>query len=496
MIPQPTSLVSQSADDVPHLYLWLHGEARKGLEAQLDIRNPFDGSVVATVSLAGKRHADEAVDSAEQALFTLRTMPRHERAKRLLQIANLLKEARTELVDTLILECGKPKGAANQEVDRSIETFTWAAEEARRFTGEQIAMDGLVRGEGYTGYTRREAAGIVLGITPFNFPLNLVAHKVAPALAVGAPVIIKPASATPISALLLARIVSDAGWPAGSLNVLPMRHDEVHRLLKDKRIVMLSFTGSAEVGWRLKRQAGHQRVVLELGGNAGCFVDQTADQDLAAERLALGGFGQAGQSCIAVQRIYVHQAIHDTFVEKLVAAAKATKAGNPKAADTVTGPVITMRDAERIISWINEAVESGASIACGGHRLDLGQGQVIEPTVLTDADESMAVCRQELFGPVVTVAPVADINEAIRRINGSAYGLQAAVFSQNIATIEQAVAELQVGGVIINDFSNYRYDPMPYGGIKGSGLGKEGIRSAMQAMSNEKMVVMRQSWRS
>jgi acyl-CoA reductase-like NAD-dependent aldehyde dehydrogenase len=480
--------------DVPHFYLWLHGEARKGLATHLDIHNPFDGSKVATVALAGKKHIDEALKSAEEAFALLRAMPRHTRAEHLHQVVVRLKEAKTELIDTLILEGGKPKAAAKQEVERSIDTFTWAAEEARRFTGEIIAMDGLARGEGYEGYTRREAAGTVLGITPFNFPLNLVAHKVAPALAVGNPVIIKPASRTPISALLLARIVSDAGWPAGTLNVLPMQHDRVQELLDDERIVMLSFTGSAAVGWQLKQRARHQHVVLELGGNAGAYVDASADIAFAAERLALGGFGQAGQSCIAVQRIYVKRSCYDDFLAKLVSAASDTKSGNPQASDTVTGPLISMHDVERVLAWIEEAVDEGAHIACGGSCLDLGQGQLIEPTVLTNVREEMKVCRQEIFGPVVTVTPVADIEEAIRHINHSDYGLQAAVFSRDIAVIEQAVAELQVGGVVINDFSNYRIDPMPYGGIKGSGLGKEGIRSAMLEMSNEKMVVIRKSW--
>ena len=371
--------------------------------------------------------------------------------------------------------------------------FSWAAEEARRFCGTQVPMDGMQRGEGYEGYTRREPIGPILGITPFNFPLNLVAHKVAPALAVGNPIIIKPASATPISALLLARIISDAGAPAGSLNVLPMGHDEVAGLLAGDEIRMLSFTGSPDVGWALKKQAGRQRVCLELGGNGGTIIDASADIAFAAARCALGGFAQAGQSCIAVQRIYVHQSIYDKFLNQLKRETARLGVGDPRDEGIAVGPLINTAATDRVLAWIRQAEKDGATIVHGGKRRRLGCGNIIEPTILTDVKESMDVCRREVFGPVVTVTPFEEIESAVGWVNRSDYGLQAAIFSFDTRNIQYAVDELKVGGVVVNDFPTYRVDHMPYGGVKASGLGREGILPAMLEMSEEKMVVIRKS---
>ncbi|MCF7822068.1 MAG: aldehyde dehydrogenase family protein, partial [Mariprofundaceae bacterium] len=439
------------------------------------------------------RQIRDALAGCEKAFHKLRAMSRYQRSELLFKVVKRLNDAKTELVDALILEGGKPRMFAEQEFERTVSTFTWAAEEAKRFCGAQIPMDGMARGEGYEGYTRREPIGIIAAITPFNFPLNLVAHKVAPALATGNSVLLKPASSTPISALILAHIISEAGFPAGSVNAMPIRHQDIPVLLQSDSIRVLSFTGSPEAGWFLKQLARKQKVVLELGGNSGSFVDQSADLAWAARQLALGGFAHAGQSCIAVQRIYVHKNVYEPFLEKLVEKARATKAGNPQGADVVTGPVITAESAKRIIAWIREAVTSGAKIACGGKRLKPGRGQVIEPTVLTDVKDSMQVCCKEVFGPVITVAPVEDAAEAIRRINRSEYGLQAAVFSNDLHTIQHAIEALEVGGVVINDFPTYRVDHMPYGGTKNSGLGREGILSAMLEMTEEKMVVTRKS---
>jgi len=484
---------ANSEPEAPHFYLWLHGEARKGIQAHLDIYNPFDGSLIATTSIAGRRQINEAIHSAKQALPRLFSMPRSQRAKGLLNIATLLKEASTELIDTLIMEAGKPRLFAEQEVERCISTFTYAAEETRRFCGEQIPLDGLSRGKGYEGYTRREPIGIIFGITPFNFPLNLMAHKVAPALAVGCPIIIKPASNTAVSALILARIISQAGFPDGSVNVLPMRHRDISVLLQDDAIKMLSFTGSANVGWTLKRQAWKQKVTLELGGNAGVYIDKTADLNMAAKQLSLSAFGFAGQSCISAQRVYVHQHIYDEFLTSLIQETRQIASGNPSHENTIVGPVINKASADRIQLWIQDAVSCGAKIAIGGQCLDLGKGLVVAPTILTHVQESMPVCSHEIFAPVVTVSPVNDVSTAIKHINTSEFGLQASIFSHDTRIIQQAISEIQCGGIIINDAPSFRTEHMPYGGVKHSGMGREGIRSAMLEMSVEKMIVTRQS---
>ena len=484
---------ANSEPEVPHFYLWLNSEARQGMSTAIDVTAPYDGMLLSTASVAGRRQLREALASSEKAFQQLKSMSRHQRAELLFKVVDRLNDAKTELVDALILEGGKPRMFAKQEFERTTATFTWAAEEAKRFCGKQIPLDGMPRGEGYEGYTRREPIGTIMAITPFNFPLNLVAHKVAPALATGNPVLLKPASSTPISALILARIISEAGFPAGSVNAMPIRHQDIPILLKSDSIKMLSFTGSPEVGWALKLLARKQRVTLELGGNSGSFVDESADLPWAAKQLALGGFAHAGQSCIAVQRIYVHKKVYKTFLEKLIENAQATKAGNPQESDVITGPVITPASATRIMAWIKEAQAGGAKIACGGRRLKLGRGQVIQPTILTEVKDSMQVCCKEIFGPVITVSPVEDAEEAIRRINRSEYGLQAAVFSHNLRTIQYAIDELEVGGVVINDFPTYRVDQMPYGGTKNSGLGREGIHSAMLEMTDEKMVITRKS---
>jgi len=353
----------------------------------------------------------------------------------------------------------------------------------------------MQRGEGYEGYTRREPIGPILGICPFNFPLNLVSHKVAPALAVGNPIIIKPAGNTPISALLLARIISDAGAPAGSVNVLPMPHDEVTDLLAGEDIRMLSFTGSPVVGWALKQQAARQRVTLELGGNSGTIVDASADLAFAAARCAMGGFAQAGQSCIAVQRIYVHQDVYKPFLRLLKRETAKLKVGDPRDEDVAVGPLINREAADRVMAWVKQAEKDGATIKHGGKRRRLGCGNIIEPTILTRVDEAMDVCRQEVFGPVITVTPFEQVESAVGWINQSDFGLQAAIFSYDMRSIEYAVEALRVGGVVVNDFPSFRVDHMPYGGVKSSGFGREGILPAMLEMSEEKMVVIRKSSR-
>ena len=474
----------------PHFYLWINGEACDG-DDTLTVANPYDGQTVATVSVAGRKQVQRALRACAAAAPVLAGMTRAERADILAAIVAGLDEARTEIVDAIVMESGKPRMFAALEFERTLSVFSWAAGEARRFDGERIPLDGMTRGAGYEGWTRREPLGPVLGITPFNFPLNLVAHKVAPALAVGNPVIIKPSSDTPITALILARIASQAGAPAGALNVLPMRHADIPLLLSSSVIRLVSFTGSPAVGWQLKKQVERQPVLLELGGNSGAIVDESADVDEAARRCAMGGFAQAGQSCIAVQRIYVHESIHDAFLEALTREAGAMKTGDPRREDVAVGPVIHGQAADRIMTWIEEAVAAGARIACGGRRLPEGAGNLIEPTILVDVDEDMGVCRREIFGPVVTVAPFAALDDAIARVNRSDFGLQAAIFSRDLAHVQRAIEALEVGGVVVNDAPTFRVDHMPYGGVKASGLGREGLRSAMLEMSVEKMVVMK-----
>ncbi|MDQ6965968.1 MAG: aldehyde dehydrogenase family protein, partial [Mariprofundaceae bacterium] len=393
---------------VPHFYLWIHGEARSGAE-EFEVLNPYNDVCMGTVSMAGHKEVCEAVNSACKAAPELAGMSRYARSILLKDIAAGLDDARGEIIDALIIEGGKPRMFAEQELERSLAVFSWAAEEARRFCGEQIPMDGMQRGEGYEGYTRREPIGPILGITPFNFPLNLVAHKIAPALAVGNPIIIKPAGDTPISALLLARIISQAGAPAGSVNVLPMPHEEVAGLLAGDEIRMLSFTGSPNVGWALKRQATRQRVTLELGGNSGSIVDNSADLSFAAARCALGGFAQAGQSCIAVQRIYVQQKAFEPFLKMLKQETAKLGVGDPRAEGVAVGPLINKAAADRVSTLIKQAEKDGAAIVHGGKRRRIGSGNVIEPTILTNVDERMDVCKSEVFGPVVTVTPFEEI---------------------------------------------------------------------------------------
>ncbi len=475
---------------IPNFYLWINGEAHESTDSTAII-NPYDGSPIATVSIAGRKQITEALHGCHKAFIVLKHMSRFQRASILERMLDGLQDAMPEMVDALIMEGGKPKKFAEQEFTRTLAVFSWAAEEAKRFCGDRIPMDGMERGIGYEGYTRREPIGPVLGICPFNFPLNLVSHKVAPALAVGNPILIKPATNTPISALILARIASEAGAPPGSLNVLPMRHADISLLLGSDDIKMVTFTGSPDVGWALKRKVEKQRIVLELGGNSGTIVDASANLAWAAKRCVLGGFAQAGQSCIAVQRIYVHTSVFDSFLEILTAETKSLKIGDPRKTDVVVGPVIHSRSADRIMAWLEEAVSSGAKIVYGGKRRRMGCGNVIEPTIVTHVKEDMGICCKEIFGPVVTVTPYEELETAFQWCNHSDFGLQAAIFSNDLHHVHQAVDSLNVGGVIVNDVPTYRVDHMPYGGVKDSGLGREGIRSSMLEMTHEKMVVIR-----
>jgi glyceraldehyde-3-phosphate dehydrogenase (NADP+) len=452
----------------------------------LRITNPFNGEILADVCQATKAEAEQAIETAVGAFPAMRQLPAYVRSAALSTIAVELDARKETLARSITAEAGKPITDARREVQRAIQTFTVAAEEAKRISGEVLPMDVAPGAEAYLGMVRRFPIGPVLGITPFNFPLNLVAHKVAPALAVGNPIVLKPAPKTPLTALMLGEIVMGAGLPAGALSVLPCSNAVAEQMVMDPRFKLLSFTGSAAVGWMLKAKSGKKRVLLELGGNAGVIVEPDADLDLAVERCAVGGFGYAGQSCISVQRILVHDTIFDRFVNKLVARVSKIKSGDPADDKTVVGPLIDETAARRVESWIGEAVAQGAKVLIGGKRL----GAFLEATVLTDVTPTMKVSCQELFGPVVTVSRYSQFADALGVLNDSDFGLQAGVFSSAVNRVFRAYRDLEVGTVLANEIPTFRLDHMPYGGVKESGLGREGVRYAIEEMTEPKLLVL------
>ncbi|CUQ65473.1 aldehyde dehydrogenase family protein [Candidatus Nitrospira inopinata] len=463
----------------------LHGQWKQS-DRTTTVIDPFTGRTVATVSQASENDLEEAIASTVEAAPVMAGMPGHARYKILQQIAALLSQRRDEIASTITAEAGKPITDAKREVDRAVQTFTVAAEESRRIAGEVVPLDWTPGSDAHVGILRRFPIGPVLGITPFNFPLNLVAHKVAPALAAGNPILIKPAPQTPLTALLLGEIALQAGLPPGGLNVVPCDNLLAERLVVDPRFKLLSFTGSAAVGWMLKAKCGKKKVVLELGGNAGVIVEPDADLDLAARRCAAGGFGYAGQTCISVQRVFVHQAVADPFTTKLLMHVARLKAGDPTDDTTTIGPLIDHAAAHRVESWINEAVAEGARVLLGGKRM----GSVIEATVLSDVKPDMKVSCQEVFGPVVTVTPYSRFGEAIAMLNQSDYGLQAGVFTRDINKVFYAFRHLEVGAVLANEIPTFRSDHMPYGGVKDSGLGREGVRAAIEEMTEPKLLIV------
>jgi acyl-CoA reductase-like NAD-dependent aldehyde dehydrogenase len=393
---------------------------------------------------------------------------------------------REEFARTIVQEAGKPIKAARTEVDRAIFIFNVAAEETTRIYGEYLPLDWQEFTAGRWGIVKRFPIGPIAAITPFNFPLHLVAHKVAPAMAAGCPIVLKPAPQTPLTSLLLAECVQQAGWPDGGLNVLPLSNEDASLLVTDERIKLISFTGSVPVGWEIKRRAGKKKVALELGGNAGCIVHSDADVEYAADRCVTGGFTYAGQTCISVQRILVQQSVYGKFIDLFVDGVKQLKSGDPMEESTDVGPLIRESDAVRVGSWIDEAVRAGARLLCGGGR----RGSIIEPAELTGTKAEMKVNCQEIFGPVVTVEPYQTFDEALRRINNSNYGLQAGVFTRDVKLLFQAYEELEVGALIAGDIPSFRIDQMPYGGVKDSGVGREGLRYAIEEMTEPKLLVM------
>jgi acyl-CoA reductase-like NAD-dependent aldehyde dehydrogenase len=474
------------AADFPY---WLAGEpSRSG--KPLEVRNPYDKSLVGRTWLAGDEAFEAAVTAAGRAAGPMRDMPAHQRADILMAVSAELKGRRNEIARTLAAEAGKPIRDATTETDRAAMTFHVAAEEARRLGGEMVPMDLAAHGDRRLAITRRFPIGPVAAISPFNFPLNLSAHKVAPAIAAGNPVVLKPATKTPLSALYLGELAIRAGLPPGAISVMPMERSTGDRLVTDERFKLLTFTGSSAVGWGMKARAGKKKIILELGGNAGVIVDEGANVELAAARVAVGGFALAGQSCIAVQRVYVHNSVFDAFAADVVCRVEALRVGDPMDPATDVGPMIEEGEAERIEQWVAEAVSVGGRVLTGGRRLG---GALYAPTVLADVPADAKVCAQEVFAPVITLSRFTEFEDALRAVNDSTYGLQAGVFTADLEHTLRAFDALEVGGVIINDVPTWRIDHMPYGGVKDSGLGREGPRYTIEEMTELKLLVVNRS---
>ncbi len=450
----------------------------------VEVRSPFDDSLVAIVHRAGPAEIEAAITKATVAFEVTRKLPTWKRADALEKISAGIAARREELAQTIALEAGKPIRTARVEVDRAAFTFKVAAEESRRVYGEVVPLDWLPGTEGREAQVRRVPLGPVAGITPFNFPLNLVAHKVAPAFAAGDPVVLRPASQTPVSALKLAEIVAGSGWPVEAFSVLPSTTQDATPLVEDERIKLLTFTGSPAVGWDLKTKAGRKRVTLELGGNAGVIVHSDADLGYAAERVAWGGFSYAGQSCISVQRVYVHEAVYEKFAADFVSRVTTLKYGDPLDESTDVGPLIDRGAAERVESWVAEARENGAKVLAGGSR----SGSLWQPTVLADLQPDMRVSCQEVFAPLVGLYQYSNVQEAIASVDDSDFGLQAGLFTENLNIVKEAFDDIEVGGLMINDVPTFRIDHMPYGGVRQSGFGREGLRYAIEEMSELKLL--------
>ena len=465
--------------------LYVDGEWYETGETK-DVTSPYDGSVVGRVAFGGGADATRAIDAAERAMQS--PLPAHKRASVLDGVAALLAERRDEFARTIAQEAGKPIATAGIEVDRAVQTITFSALEARRLTGETVPMDAHPAGEGKAGLILRVPIGIIGAISPFNFPLNLVCHKVGPAFAAGCAVVLKPAGATPLSALLLARAFADAGQPAGWLNVIVGRSGEIGDVLtEDERVKMITFTGSSQVGWGIRQRAHKKKVSLELGNSTPLIVLADADLDKAATAIAANGYAFAGQSCISIQRVYVEDAAHDALIEKLVPKVQALKVGDPLDPETQVGPVIDGENRDRIKAWVDDAVAGGAKLLSGG---ELGDDGVLRPTLLDDVSLEMEVACHEVFGPVVAVARVSGLEQAIALANGTDYGLQAGVFTQDITKAMRAARELEFGGVTLNEAPTYRADQMPYGGVKESGNTREGPKFAVQEMTEPRMIVI------
>lgn len=476
------------ADSYPY---YLANEARSP-NKDLPVTDKYSGEVFTRVAKADPEAIDEAIGWAVKAAEPMRKLAAYERQEVLDHCIRRFRERSDELAHSLCLEAGKPIRDARGEVTRLIDTFRLASEESTRIYGEVMPLDISARARGYNGMWKRVPIGPCSFISPFNFPLNLVAHKVAAALAVGCPFVLKPASHTPVGALLIGEILAETDLPKGAFSILPCSRSGADLFTTDERLKILSFTGSPEVGWDLKARAGKKKVVLELGGNAAVVVDKDADLDDVVKRIMVGAFYQSGQSCISVQRIMIHEAIYEALRTKLVEATSKLVMGDPKKEDTFIGPMITEKEAERLQQWIESATARGAKVLCGGKR----KGSMHEATLLEDVPKDEPLVSTEAFGPIAVLSRFKDLDEAYRDVNDSVYGLQAGVFTRDIYRIQQAWDELDVGGVVINDIPSWRVDNMPYGGVKESGIGREGVRFAMDDMTEIRLLVIRQAQKS
>ncbi|HEU4719273.1 MAG TPA: aldehyde dehydrogenase family protein [Bacteroidia bacterium] len=451
----------------------------------LDVRNPYTGKVFAKTFLAGEEELGKAITAAQKAQRVMAELPSFRKYKILRSISDTIFAERGRLAHELCRESGKPMRYALGEIDRAAQTFLIAAEECKRLPKEYISLDWTPAGEKKEGVVKYFPCGIVAGIAPFNFPLNLAVHKIAPAIAAGCPIILKPASSTPVSTLGLAKIIAKTDLPKGAVSILPMDRETGNRLVTDERFSLLSFTGSPEVGWKMKKNAGKKKVVLELGGNAGVIISQSADLENALKKSLAGGFAYSGQVCIHAQRFFVQRSVFAPFIQRFVEMVSELKTGDPEELTTDISVMIDEENAKRVEQWVNEAVKEGAEILCGGNR----EGSFYRPTVLTETKSRMKVCAEEIFGPVVTVEPFDSFDEAIAMINHTEFGLQAGVFTNDISEMDRAFSEIHCGGIILNDVPTFRVDHMPYGGVKDSGLGREGVKYAIMDMMEARILV-------
>ncbi|MCX5844487.1 MAG: aldehyde dehydrogenase family protein [Deltaproteobacteria bacterium] len=464
--------------------IYIGGSFQK-TDKPLTVTNPYNGNVFAETYSGGEAELEVAISKAQAVENVMKGLGSFQRFEILRSIASTLSKQRSHFAKVLAQESGKPLIYALGEIDRSSQTFLIAAEESKRLPREYISLDWTPGGKDKEGVVKYFPVGLVAGISPFNFPMNLAAHKIAPAIASGCPIILKPASSTPLSTLELARIIDETSLPKGALSIIPMDRTTGMKLVTDERFKLLTFTGSPDVGWKMKKEAGKKKVVLELGGNAGVIVSGSADIDFAVKRCIFGGFAYSGQICIHAQRIFVERKIFDEFLEKFVVSTCSLKSGNPLHPDTQISVMIDESNAERVEDWVQEAASNGATILCGGKR----QGAFFEPTVLTNTEKSMKINCLEVFGPVVTIEPYTTFQDAVHMVNDTNFGLQAGVFTRNMNEINHAFSNLEVGGVIINDVPTFRVDHMPYGGIKDSGLGREGLKYAILDMMEPKILV-------
>lgn len=451
----------------------------------LEVKNPHSGEIFSKTFLAGADELELAIVAAQQVRKEMKELPSHKKYQILRTISDAITSDRERLALLLCHESGKPMRYALGEIDRAAQTFLVAAEESKRLPKEYLSLDWTPAGEKREGIVKYFPIGIVAGIAPFNFPLNLAVHKIAPAIAAGCPIILKPASSTPLSTLELAKIIDKTDLPKGAVSILPMNRIAGNQLVTDERFALLSFTGSPEVGWAMKKNAGKKKVVLELGGNAGVIVSASADIESAVKKCVVGGFSYSGQVCIHAQRIYVQKDIFNSFSKLFCEGVLKLKSGNPEDASTEISSMIDEENAKRVEEWVNEAIAAGAKVLCGGKR----EGSFYPATALTNTNVGMKVNCEEVFGPVVILESFETLEEAIQLINNTKFGLQAGVFTNDIREMDKAFSEIEVGGVIMNDVPTFRVDHMPYGGIKDSGLGREGIKYAMMDMMEGKILV-------